>query len=139
MSNDILKVFSHFKVLHKANLQLIEISPALSEIQAKLLCSQSYHCNLEDTAYKKGSICVYIIYNKSHIGFPLGITHHGIPVQWFKQLSDVPNCFTLFIAHEFFDALPVHKFHRTYSGYREVLIDLDPSTVESNEPRFRYL
>lgn len=72
----------------------------------------------------------------------LGITHHGVSVEWYKQLKDVPKAFTLLIAHEFFDALPIHKFHKTYTGYREVLIDIDPSTNKNNEniePKFRYV
>ncbi|XP_050505706.1 protein arginine methyltransferase NDUFAF7, mitochondrial isoform X2 [Diabrotica virgifera virgifera] len=71
-----------------------------------------------------------------------GITHEGIPVNWYKNLYDIPKCFTLLIAHEFFDALPIHKFIRTNKGYREVLIDIDPSFVgngDINEPKFRYV
>lgn len=39
------------------------------------------------------------------------ITQAGIPVVWYRAVEDVPvegNCF--FLAHEFFDALPVHQF-----------------------------
>ncbi|XP_074027935.1 protein arginine methyltransferase NDUFAF7 homolog, mitochondrial-like [Leptinotarsa decemlineata] len=40
LSYDIVKVFSHFKALHKASLQLVEISPVLSELQARRLCDK---------------------------------------------------------------------------------------------------
>ncbi|KAL3248423.1 hypothetical protein MRX96_056497 [Rhipicephalus microplus] len=53
------------------------------------------------------------------------ITKHGVPVGWYRHLHDVPLGFSCFIAHEFLDALPVHKFQRTPEGWREVFIDLD--------------
>lgn len=117
--SDILKVFGHFKALHNTVLQLVEISPVLSDIQSKNLCIQS-HPTFNSTHYKEG------------------ISHQGIPVRWYKQLKDVPKGFTLLIAHEFFDALPIHKFHQTYAGYKEVLIDLD-GTDKTEEIKFRYV
>jgi len=57
-------------------------------------------------------------------------------VFWYQQLRDVPEGFTILLAHEFFDALPIHKFHKTYAGYKEVLIDLE-SVKPSEEIRFR--
>ncbi|KAJ8964974.1 hypothetical protein NQ314_004491 [Rhamnusium bicolor] len=121
LSNDILKVFNHFNALHSASLHLVEVSPVLSDLQAKLLCPQTNLCDDTSAVYRKG------------------ISRHGNPVYWYKQLSDVPYKFTLIIAHEFFDALPIHKFHKTYNGYREVLIDIDLSDKKAAEPRFRYV
>nr|XP_005994021.1 PREDICTED: NADH dehydrogenase [ubiquinone] complex I, assembly factor 7 [Latimeria chalumnae] len=40
--------------------------------------------------------------------------------------SDVLRGYAFYLAHEFFDALPIHKFQKTEKGWREVLIDLDP-------------
>ena len=34
--------------------------------------------------------------------------------------------YTAFMAHEFFDALPIYKFEKTEHGWREILVDLDP-------------
>eukprot|EP01125_Pyxidicula_operculata_P021870 TRINITY_DN8711_c0_g1_i1.p1 TRINITY_DN8711_c0_g1~~TRINITY_DN8711_c0_g1_i1.p1 ORF type:complete len:518 (+),score=109.50 TRINITY_DN8711_c0_g1_i1:206-1555(+) len=51
----------------------------------------------------------------------------GIKFQWHIRISDVPPGPTLLIAHEFFDALPVHQFQYTENGWRERLIDADNS------------
>ncbi|CAH0549622.1 unnamed protein product [Brassicogethes aeneus] len=119
LSNDILNVFGHLKALHRASLHLVEVSPALSDIQAKRLCKQVTPIS-ESKVYREG------------------IYKAGIPVKWYNQMQDVPKGFSMFIAHEFFDALPIHKFHKTYQGFREVLIDLDPN-VDSPKPHFRYV
>ncbi|KAF7287641.1 hypothetical protein GWI33_005990 [Rhynchophorus ferrugineus] len=121
LSNDMLRVFSHFKALHQVSLHLVEVSPVLSEVQGKKLCSQSYLTN-----------------NYNNPIFRKGISHQGIPVHWYKQFKDVPDGFSLIIAHEFFDALPIHKFHKTYAGYKEVLIDID-KICNNDEIKFRYV
>ncbi|CAK9782262.1 unnamed protein product [Cutaneotrichosporon oleaginosum] len=44
----------------------------------------------------------------------------------------------MFIAHEFFDALPVHVFQRDEAGFREVRVDRNPSHLPAaHNARFR--
>lgn len=46
-------------------------------------------------------------------------------VRWHRSLDDVKGeAPALYIAHEFFDALPVHQFQRTGRGWRERLVDV---------------
>ena len=46
-------------------------------------------------------------------------------MHWHRSLADVPDDLpTIVIAHEFFDALPVHQFQRTDRGWRERLVDV---------------
>ncbi|TRY62882.1 hypothetical protein TCAL_00350 [Tigriopus californicus] len=52
-------------------------------------------------------------------------TPYGQKVTWHRDLSQIPDLFTFFLAHEFFDALPIHKFVKTDGVWREVLIDCD--------------
>lgn len=38
------------------------------------------------------------------------ITKYGYPLMFHEGLEYVPEGFSFFLAHEFFDALPIHKF-----------------------------
>jgi len=39
-----------------------------------------------------------------------GVTRDGVKIYWYYSINDVPRKFSVFIAQEFFDALPIHKF-----------------------------
>uniref|UniRef100_A0A8C9ZAV3 Protein arginine methyltransferase NDUFAF7 n=1 Tax=Sander lucioperca TaxID=283035 RepID=A0A8C9ZAV3_SANLU len=97
LASDVLRVFSQLRsVLGGASvsLHLVEVSPALSRLQAQSLTgSRSQEAHAEDEpAYRRGE------------------TTGGLPVSWYRRLEDVPTGFSIFLAHEFFDALPIHKF-----------------------------
>lgn len=118
LSQDILRVFEHFKVLKGASLHMIEASLVLSDLQAKRLCIQSG-----------------IVPDKNSVVYREGITHEGIPVKWYRDFCNIPDVFSLIIANEFFDALPIHKLQKTHNGdFREILIDLN-----NNSENFRYI
>ncbi|XP_078131256.1 protein arginine methyltransferase NDUFAF7, mitochondrial isoform X1 [Sander vitreus] len=121
LASDVLRVFSQLRsVLDGASvsLHLVEVSPALSRLQAQSLTgSRSQEAHAEDEpAYRRGE------------------TAGGLPVSWYRRLEDVPTGFSIFLAHEFFDALPIHKFQRTQKGWREVMVDIDPE--KPNQLRF---
>jgi hypothetical protein len=49
----------------------------------------------------------------------------GLQVRWHRSLEEVPrDAPAIFIAHEFFDALPVHQFQKTERGWCERLVDV---------------
>lgn len=54
-----------------------------------------------------------------------------LQVQWFDSIHTVPvqgTRYTMLMAHEFFDALPIHVFQKTTDGFCEVMINVkDPS------------
>lgn len=111
LSQDILRVFARFGLSDKFSLHLVEVSPHLSELQAKRLC-----CHHKET--KKEDLDSVPYYRK-------GESVSGIEVNWYRELNQVPKSFSIFLAHEFFDALPVHKFQRVDDNWREIFIDLD--------------
>lgn len=92
--SDITRVLSKFKQTgDKVSLHLVEISSHLASVQAKTLCGQS--------SQWKENYSTYSATSKS-----------GYPVTWYQALEQVPEeeGFTCYIANEFLDALPIHKF-----------------------------
>ncbi|KAI8813397.1 S-adenosyl-L-methionine-dependent methyltransferase [Cladochytrium replicatum] len=64
-------------------------------------------------------------------------TDDGIEVTWHETLDTVPRGKTSwYIAHELFDALPVHKFQLTNNGWRELLVDIDNDNKNPHHFRF---
>jgi len=114
--NDILRTMSKLRpnVLEKLSLHLVEVSPDMRNMQKDMLCG-----NLESSADNDNTISKY-----------------GAKIHWHDSLRSVPKQFSLFLAHEFFDALPIHKFVKTQEGWRELLIDVD---VDSEESKLRYI
>lgn len=53
----------------------------------------------------------------------------GLQVHWHDRIENVPaednKTFTMLVAHEFFDALPIHMFEKRAEGWREVFVDID--------------
>lgn len=79
-------------------------------------------------------------------------------LHWHDRIADVPksdDAFTMVVAHEFFDAIPIHVIEKTPQGFQEVLVDIDrtaqtltttPSLLVSSSPKpkpkpsgFRYV
>lgn len=57
-------------------------------------------------------------------------------VRWHRTLEDVRGDLpALYIAHEFFDALPVHHFQRTSRGWRERLVDASQDPADPHHLR----
>ncbi|XP_071752889.2 protein arginine methyltransferase NDUFAF7, mitochondrial isoform X1 [Centroberyx gerrardi] len=113
LASDVLRVFSQLRAAlggASVSLHLVEVSPALSRIQAECLTgNQNQEADSEDEpVYRRGE------------------TSGGLPVCWYRRIDDVPAGFSIYLAHEFFDALPIHKFQRTEKGWREVMVDIDP-------------
>lgn len=125
LSKDILKVFRQLRLGDKLSIHLVEISPALSEIQAKNICVTSTKVKINCLDDKKNTIGHY----------REGVTEHGVKVFWYHSIQDVPRNFSVFIAHEFFDALPIQKFQKNNKTWSEIFVDIDPIV----ENKFRYV
>ncbi|XP_066474005.1 protein arginine methyltransferase NDUFAF7, mitochondrial isoform X2 [Tiliqua scincoides] len=112
---DILRVLKQLSsLLSKCDISvhLVEVSPKLSEIQASTLTDKKIKLMDNSSVYMQG------------------VTKTGLPIFWYRDLNDVPegNCF--YLAHEFLDALPIHKFQKVEKGWRELLVDIDPEAPD---------
>ncbi|KAM9316710.1 protein arginine methyltransferase NDUFAF7, mitochondrial [Gastrophryne carolinensis] len=117
LMEDILRVLSQFQHLLNecdVSIHLVEVSPKLSEIQALKLMEENAERQQEDSS---------LVYKK-------GITKSGLPINWYYDIKDVPSGYTFYIAHEFFDALPIHKLQKVQCEWRDVLIDIDSENAE---------
>ena len=102
-------MFSQFpEIASKISLHLVEVSPALSHIQAIKLTgdTDSDEESTSQTA-KESNI------TESEDGGPYRQekSKYGPLVSWYKSLAEVPEQLSCYIGHEFLDALPIHKFH----------------------------
>lgn len=123
LSKSILKIFNQLKVADKMTIHLVEISPALSEIQANNLCIIS----------KKN---LQFGIDSNNIGhYREGVTDNGVKVFWYQSIEHIPKKFSIFIAHEFFDALPIHKFQKNKNTWSEIFVDIDKNI----ENKFRFV
>lgn len=119
-------MYKQFKSLNNISVHLVEISPTLSLIQAKNLCKTITEYDTKINESKSNPVNYY----------REGITEDGIKIYWYNSIKDVPKNFSIFLAHEFFDALPIHKFQKTDRGWCEVLVDIIQG---SNEEKFCYV
>uniref|UniRef100_A0A1D2AAG7 Protein arginine methyltransferase NDUFAF7 n=1 Tax=Auxenochlorella protothecoides TaxID=3075 RepID=A0A1D2AAG7_AUXPR len=105
---DLLRGTAAFPTFHSAiQVDLVEVSPALQALQARALrCGGGGHGDAPGPS-------------RLVPGRP------GVAVAWHRSLDGVPQDLpTLFIGHEFIDALPVHQFQKTERGWCERLVDV---------------
>ncbi|KAA8904865.1 S-adenosyl-L-methionine-dependent methyltransferase [Sphaerosporella brunnea] len=128
LMDDVLRTISSFQPLRSAieHIYLVEASPTLRATQARLLCG--------------ADVSPQELPDKSAF---TAKTKYGIPVTWYTELSSVPKTPSPFIlAHEFFDALPIHAFEATNEGWRELLVtpvapgEAKPAVIGGTAPEF---
>lgn len=129
LADDVLRVCAQFPGIRDAvSMHLVEVSPALSEMQRRKLSGQ---CAVDSAGQ---SVAAYG--SGDQIDATPCRSRHGVEVRWYKQLSDVPHGFAFYVAHEFFDALPVHKFQKRDGRWYEVLVDIDESPDAEHHLRY---
>ncbi|XP_057491254.1 uncharacterized protein LOC130776988 isoform X1 [Actinidia eriantha] len=105
---DLLRGASKFKNFTESlHIHLVECSPTLQKLQyrhLKCIDEDNSDMNLEKRTIS---------------------TLSTNPVSWHATLEQVPTGLpTIIIAHEFYDALPVHQFQRAARGWCEKMVDV---------------
>ncbi|KAJ0252976.1 Protein arginine methyltransferase NDUFAF7 [Hirschfeldia incana] len=101
---DLLRGTSKFRdFTDSLNMHLVECSPALQKLQR-----QNLKC-IDESSSEKEAVSSLA----------------GTPVHWHATLEEVPSGIpTIIIAHEFYDALPVHQFQKSPRGCCEKMVDV---------------
>ena len=115
----ILQVFARFEGIRDAvSLHMVEVSPKLSEMQQEKLSgvptSQPDSSSTDSQPSRLGQSQSTVTSNEESSSdlkcYRSCRSKHGPPVSWYRRVQDVPRGFSFYLAHEFFDALPIHKF-----------------------------
>ncbi|KAK9511470.1 hypothetical protein O3M35_000118 [Rhynocoris fuscipes] len=127
MLKDILRVYKRLGIFEEEeglSVHLVEVSRAMSNIQAEMICDENSVKLLDET-------------NPSNLGcYQTALCKQtSAPVFWYSDLQFVPKLFSIVLAHEFFDALPIHKFQKVGNEWKEVLIDI----AEGSETELRFV
>ncbi|MCO5596812.1 hypothetical protein L7F22_050882 [Adiantum nelumboides] len=122
---DFLRGVSKFKDFANAiSVHLVECSPTLRTIQQKTLrvSMEEQHQSPTTTENSPAEAMAGASKRMTSTLFNSNIT-------WHADLEQVPcGVPTIIIAHEFFDALPIHQFQKSSRGWSEKLVDVDESS-----------
>ncbi|KAI9833671.1 MAG: hypothetical protein M1826_006762 [Phylliscum demangeonii] len=138
LMDDILRTIRHYPAFATVvkSVRLVEASPALRAVQKERLCPDA---PLHETAEGFTSVSKYL----------------NFPVTWTEEIRHVPTApaTSFIVAHEFFDALPIHVFQSisspspwtngksssaapaplTKSSWRELLVSPTSSTSNAKD------
>ncbi|CUS11732.1 unnamed protein product [Tuber aestivum] len=114
LMSDLWRAVLSFKAMADSveTIYLVEASPSLREAQKVLLCGPETKMR----QIENGFACQSKMSPKTDI-------------IWYEDFNCIPrdkDRTPYIIAHEFFDALPIHAFTNTDNGWREILVDASP-------------
>ncbi|KAL7751797.1 hypothetical protein RI367_002797 [Sorochytrium milnesiophthora] len=127
LAADIIRTLANYKSALPQGVgavHLVEASPRLRQEQLDTICGAT-------TVHDKQS-------RDKHGRLEYTRTSSGLELFWHENIEDIDDGrWTMLVAHEFLDALPVYKFKKTEEGWREIMVDVDES---AESPRhFRYV
>lgn len=104
--------------------QLIEIGPGRGTMMSDIL---RVIARLAPGLY--ANLGVYLVETSPHLTEiqKKTLAAHAPRVEWVTDFSEVPEGFTLLVANELFDAIPIRQYVKTPSGFRERLVGLMPT------------
>lgn len=142
LMRDALRAASKFPAFFNSlSVHLVEASPALRKRQAEELRCTAFPSDSESAAATPsvdgpGTAGSGALVESMQCGITVSSsTGPGPSITWHDLLADVPRDGTLLcVAHELFDALPVHQIEKTSRGWRERVVEVDD---EDGDHHFR--
>ena len=98
---------------------IVELGPGRGTLMADLMRSAG-----ADHGFAQ-SIAVHLVEISPALRQQQAQTLDGLDVQWHDDVRTLPAGFTLIVANEFFDALPIQQFVYRQSHWHERLVRLD--------------
>lgn len=112
-----------------ANIRLIELGPGRGTLMADALRTLS----LRPDFLAKATLHLVEVSAKLRQTQMQTLASSPLKPTWHDRLEDVPNGPTLLVANEFFDALPIHQYVKTITGWQERVIGLKTSAEGKEE------
>lgn len=106
----------------RRNLRLTEIGPGRGTMMADILRVIS---RLEPDLLSAASIHLVETSPALRTVQAKTLSTHADKITWHDSFDEIPSGFTLLVANEFFDAVPIRQFVKTANGFRERLVTTD--------------
>jgi NADH dehydrogenase [ubiquinone] 1 alpha subcomplex assembly factor 7 len=102
-------------------LRLVEFGPGRGTLMADALRA------LRSVPEPRNAIEVHLVETSSRLAEMqrARLANYDVPMQWHESVAEIASGPAIFIANEFFDALPVRHFVRTEKGWCERLVGID--------------
>eukprot|EP01135_Chromosphaera_perkinsii_P003250 Nk52_evm25s239 gene=Nk52_evmTU25s239 len=137
LASDIIRTFENFPKVFKGKLEihLVDPSEGMRGAQFKTLCGTDGYAKGNEEQAQEGAVGKDYVRESS-------VTSKGVKIFWHRSIDEIVgkndlngdvdegDIFNCIVAHEFFDALPVHQLvYCKNKGWRERLVDLDDDGV----------
>ncbi|KAJ4477330.1 S-adenosyl-L-methionine-dependent methyltransferase [Lentinula aciculospora] len=125
------------------NIRLVELGPGKGTLITDIL-----RVPITNKASQAVTIQVHLVETSLALRAIQSQRLSGAPasVQWHDSVDHINpsnDSYTMLVAHEFFDALPIHVFRKTEEGWREVMVSSRTSTSENENieqyPRLQHV
>ncbi|WP_337268946.1 class I SAM-dependent methyltransferase [Oryzifoliimicrobium ureilyticus] len=105
-----------------ANVRLVEVGPGRGTMMADML---RVIARLAPPLFD--TMSVHLVETSQRLSDIQGETlaDYSQKISWHKSFDDLPEGFTLLVANELFDAIPIRQFVKTANGFRERMVGLD--------------
>lgn len=104
------------------HVQLIELGPGRGTLSADIMRT------VKSWPDFSSAITLHLVETSPRLREEQGRALNAHRPTWYDSIDDVPRGLSFIVANEFLDALPIHQFEKTASGWMERYVDFDTET-----------